>query len=83
LFPPRPVATPASSSLETPPAGDKYRLFEGEVLKFHKPGENPQINPKVRPALSEPLDRFFENLNGRCAQSNVLYSIRRSSWRIT
>jgi len=41
---------PASSSLEAPPAGDKYRLFEGEVLKFHKPGENPQINPKVRPA---------------------------------
>ena len=23
-------------------------MFEGEVLKFHRPGENPQINPKVR-----------------------------------
>ena len=29
------------------PASDRFRLFEGEVLKFHRPGENPQINPKV------------------------------------
>ena len=29
-------------------ATDRFRMFEGEVLKFHRPGENPQINPKVR-----------------------------------
>ena len=23
-------------------------MFEGDVLKFHKPGENPQIDPAVR-----------------------------------
>jgi glutaminyl-tRNA synthetase len=30
--------------------GGKRRVFEGEVLKFHKPGENPQIKPELMAA---------------------------------
>lgn len=40
------ISIPVTTSLES--HEEAFRKFEGEVLKFHKPGENPQINEEIR-----------------------------------
>ena len=39
-----------NKSTETPETSSSMRTFEGDVLRFHKPGENPQPNEAVRQA---------------------------------
>lgn len=47
LAPKKKKAAPAAAVAAAEKDESGHRVFEGEVLRFHKPGENPQIKPEL------------------------------------